>query len=310
MKKNALIIFDEEEVKIVFGTMMKCFKIDDLKKNSGFIDRLFSETTVFVLEKVSKIDKETFLAGIQSKNEPEPQEDEFFKQDEEDLNQEEEPNQAVKKPRSVVAELPRKKPPQKDYGFFVKSTAKSSIIIDDLLTADEIPDAPGVRKAVAIPYGLAVDLSMMPTEELNKSKILKRLLENGTLIRVHSSEAARLQQEYEKKRKDNDAAGSIILDRPVSQLINGGMNEDVIEVEADPEEEEVSTVRRSNKASSVNLTDLLDTTAYTLEEIANMRNSSDVDDVEEEPEQRKLPTRTRNPFAGVEPKGMRRLNKD
>ena len=177
VQRTAVIFLDGDAMKVVFGRTVKELSASKVRDEKAFFERLFKEYRVVVVEKAVEV-----KLGQLMDDEPAP-----------------------------VAEVPwpeerkEKIPPAKDPAErWIRSTSRTTIVIDDLPTGTEV--APGIPLMFSIPHDRAVTMSSVTPEAIEKSVILKRLLANGTLEYVTSTEAARLESEHSSQvAEENDA---------------------------------------------------------------------------------------------------------
>ena len=197
-EKKSLVVVDGDCIKVLFGNCVKAISFSEIGSpyNRAFFDRLFSEGKVCGIETVSVLgrnDLDAFAERVRSGKvlQPEP-----------------EPPAADSRPPAIAVEpdVPKSRPSFDPNGpIWIRSNAKSTIIVDDLLTDDMIPGTEH-RKALVIMPDVATDVSRLDKERLRKSKIFRRYLENGTFSITTAAEALRMAEEYEERvREENDA---------------------------------------------------------------------------------------------------------
>jgi hypothetical protein len=194
MKKNALIFIDGQVVKIVFGNSLKVIPPQDitLSHNVSFLDKLFAEHRVLYVDRAGEMSLADFVDGVAAKlgqkDEPQPKL----------------PPSALVGPQRQAKPLPQPRREQPEAGQWIKSNAKTIIIIDDLMTNEEL--APGIKKALSMPPGRAICLGSLDADKVAASQTLRRLIQNGTLSFTDPEEAVRLESEHEERvRDENDA---------------------------------------------------------------------------------------------------------
>lgn len=175
-KKTAVIFLDGDVMKIVFGRTVKEFPAEKAKDEKAFFERLFEGYRVVVVERATEVtfsqlmDEEHELDARPPGREPEPP------------------------PEPNTSRTER----------WIRSTSRTTIVIDDLPTTTEI--SPGHMMSFSVPNDRAVRMSNVRTEDVDKSAILKRLLANGTLEWVSSAEASRMESDYATRMaQENDA---------------------------------------------------------------------------------------------------------
>lgn len=179
-KKPALLVLERESIRVIYGSSMKIIKTAEasLPHNVAFFDKLFAENRVLAIEKVKEMGKDQLFGFLSQRPAAQPQPaatpPSTFQQPA--------PAQYQQQPQQRPADL-------NDGSFWVKSSAKTTIIIDDLFTNAEIPNAPGCRQALSVSPERPVNLANYNPEDVNRSGILRRLLTIGTLVRISSNEA-------------------------------------------------------------------------------------------------------------------------
>jgi len=219
---KALIFLDGDTCKVVFGNILKCFPISDHSKPDieKFLGKIFSTYDVRVATATAKVEKSAFLSAIQRSSSAQNI----------DL-----PSSAISRPKpppqTMMTQLRNEASSHSVAPDFanlnwVKSTAATTIVIDDLLTNEEIRPGTGIKRAFVISPGLPSNLFGIDAQSIRQSKILANLIRNGTLVPISQAEAFRIQNEYDiKTREENDAAlddVSPIVDR--RSVMENGMN--------------------------------------------------------------------------------------
>lgn len=209
--KRALVFIDEGSVKVIIGSVMKVIQMKDLTQphNLSFFDKIFSDSEVFVIDALAPINKVQLVEIIQNygshaKAEPRPAE------------------KPEHLPATAPAPQPRliSPPSEETDGSFLKSNHKTTIIIEDLPTGRQLYGQP---EYLSILPGGAVNLSMLDPDAVRRSRILQRLLANGTLTPITGTEADRLNDEVAaKQRQDADSHLAPILNTTVDNFISGG----------------------------------------------------------------------------------------
>lgn len=216
---KALIFLDGDLCKVVFGNVLKCFPVSESStpEIDKFLEKIFATYDVRVATATSKTEKEAFLSAIQraSTSNSVPTKSVTVK---------------ARKPETMMSQIQQDavRPVAPDFSNlgWLKSNAATTIVIDDLLTNEEIRAGTGIKKAFVISPGLPSNLYGIDAQSIRQSKILANLIRNGTLVPVSQAEAFRMQNEYDiKQREENDAAlddVSPIVDR--RSVIENGMN--------------------------------------------------------------------------------------
>jgi hypothetical protein len=181
-KKPALLVLERESIRVIYGSSMKIIKTSEagLPHNIAFFDKLFAENRVLAIEKVKEMGKDQ-LFGFLNQKAPQQQQPASLPSSL--------PPSAVSQPAAVPQQ---RQADLNDGSFWVKSNAKTTIIIDDLFTNAEIPNAPGCRQALSVSPERPVNLANYNPEDVNKSGILRRLLTIGTLARISPNEASHM----------------------------------------------------------------------------------------------------------------------
>jgi len=188
MEKKIAIMFADGEakrVKFVFGDTVKSIRLDDLGSAASreFLDKLFEHYQVCLVESLQLVNRNSIGAA---------------------------PGAAV----AVGAPARPPAPPQsalarqlaEDHGQWIKSNSRTMLIIDDLYTGEEIPNAPGCKKAVAIGPGRALDLSTLDPENVKKSSILRRLIQGQTLAFCPAAEAISIEEQHGQREAEEQRA--------------------------------------------------------------------------------------------------------
>lgn len=204
--KTAVIYMDGDLMKVVFGRTVKELYADRVLEDQAFFERLFKDYRVVVVEKAAEVTLPQIVGMDEGKSSGPVAHDKTV---------EKSPEQAP------AAKTAAKKEPEKT-GMWIKSTSRTTIIIDDLPTGIEI--APGVPMTFSVPHDRAVSMANLDPETVQKSNILKRLLANGTLTWVTGSEAQQMEAEYAVKvAQENDdrlSHWSPIIDGSVDEYLS------------------------------------------------------------------------------------------
>jgi len=305
MTKTALLFIDEYVVKIVYGNYLKCVKFNELKlpHNQKFFNQLFENHNVIMVDNVSLLPRDKFDDWISSIEEVEATTkfaEDFAGAEKktEKKSVEKQPERKVSKATAAILE----EAAEESNRMLFRSTAESTIIVDDFQTNEEIPGMPGVKKSLAIFPWRAIDLSNFSAESLNKSKYIKRLIREGVLIPCTPQEARAMEEDYDKRLKeDNDArldsVAPILNERVEDYVVSQTGKTGNINTMHDAEVIEISDTNERNTSSQPSLTDL-------------MRMAGAVDDgppIEEAPlPKRQLAQRPAIPQSGVKAKGINR----
>jgi hypothetical protein len=198
MGKNAVVFIDDPEqtVKVAIGNTLKVVKYSDLQleHNKRFFERLFAEADVYVVDKVSPLPKEKFeqfIEGIQS-GEVGPQAE---------AEAEVEAPQ-VRKP--VTQRAPQRQvPAPAQRSSYLRSAAKTHIIIDDLYVGEGIRGDKTLKRALAIAPNTAINLALLDKEAVENSVILQQLMRDNILVPCTPVEAAKLQQLADQKAEED-----------------------------------------------------------------------------------------------------------
>jgi hypothetical protein len=192
--KTALLFIEEETLKVAYGQTLKFIPFKDLKlsHNVKFFEQLFQQANVVIVDKVVPFSREEFdtwsadaQVEIAPAKVPEP------------VKEPVKPKEPVT--TKAMAEIVNDA--QDDQRILFRSLDETTIVIDDLLSTENIPNMPGVKKSIAVFPERAVDLTQIPMENLKKSTCLKRLIREGKLIPCTPAEAAELEAIYQKKEK-------------------------------------------------------------------------------------------------------------
>jgi len=226
MGKKALLFVESGVIKVVFGTSLKCIKIEDvfLNHNKAFLDRLFAEHDVLVLQSADYMTREDVDQLATPEEEPQPEYEEAYEEEAYDPFPEVEmpparprqfrqpaPQQRQARPRQAIANQQQRRPaqPQRrpvydepvDSGLWIRSNSQVAIIVDDIPTGGEF--SPGQPRKLVVPGNRAIDLACLDQAFVQKSQILKRLLQNGTFSRCSAGEASEIER-YNNQRAARD----------------------------------------------------------------------------------------------------------
>lgn len=204
--KNALVFIDNNQIKVVFGSVIKIIKVNEMKLsyNVSFFEQLFKEANVYSVQQISKltIDQLFDMSPIESKSDDEKKIDKSINNHSSEKDSQEEEND--------------------DLDFWVMSNAATSIIIDDLFTGRDI--AEGIPESLSIPHGRAVNLSNLNQEAVKASRILRRLMDNKTLARCSKREAFEMERKYEENLSQS---------KNVRSIADGNISVDVVDGKAE-----------------------------------------------------------------------------
>jgi len=231
--RKALFFIDEGAVKIVLGATVKVLRPEDaiLPHNEEFLRRLFAEFSVFFVQELAaatKAEFDEFIAMARQRGLPDPHQ----AQASDDVPQAPAKAQAAPMPppkprprpplpKASPLEAPR---PQHaaDLTWVKLKEGAPTVVIDDLLTREAIRDVPNSRKALVIPAGLAVNLALLDPDEVRKSAILRRLIQNKAVVFTTADDATRLQVEHDERVKEEEGSkASALIDRDSGLPIAG-----------------------------------------------------------------------------------------
>jgi hypothetical protein len=205
--KTAVLFIENNIIKVVFGNLLKCVRADQLTldHNKAFFNKLFAEHTVVVVETVGALTEdalyEMFEGGVAAAApSPEP------------ATPAPKPIQSAVAPKTAPAQ-PKIQEEEHRVGWWIKSNAKATIIIDDIYTGQDIPDVPGAKKALAVPYNRPVNLAEYDLEQVKKSTYLRKLLGNQTLVPCSPAEAEILEREYWRQQEADESVKDADLDK-------------------------------------------------------------------------------------------------
>jgi hypothetical protein len=192
MPKRSLLLIEEDKLKIVYGDKMRCINVSDLAlaHNAEFLEKIFKTTTVFKVDKVLAVATEdisglTQMTTSVTRSSP-----------------------SIDKP-SAIATTTRVLEPSSKTNYpeipvnstWIKSNAQTTIIIDDLFTGSQLSrGGTSVPRSVALEPGKPFNLGTLTNELLNASKILPRLLSNGTVSRISFDESMNMLELFEKNQ--------------------------------------------------------------------------------------------------------------
>ena len=231
MKKKALFFIDEGVVKIVFGNFVKIVRAEDgdNPQTQEFLKKLFTDYAVLFVQELSEASKEDFdefLARAKQRGViPTP------KGQGEQATAPVPRAQVAPAPRAPKSSLPPVSPPDEPEPetmtsdlTWVKTRNGTCIIVDDLFTDADVRGMTGIKQALSVPAGRAINLAMLNPESLKKSIILRKLLSSGTLVLVDAAEAARMQADYDRKATEEESARmdiqSPLVDRNSDEVVD------------------------------------------------------------------------------------------
>jgi len=207
--KNALVYIDNNQVKVVFGSILKIIKINEIRlsHNAAFFEQLFKEANVYGIREVSQLGLEQIfdMSPLESHSEEEKKVD-----------------KSIDKPVSQEAR-PVEAKDKDEFDFWIKSQAETAIIIDDLFTGREI--AEGIPESLSIPHARAVNLASLNPEAVKASRILRRLMDNKTIVRCSRQEALQMEREYQERLANSKNAKSVVGEGGLSVEVVGGKAE-------------------------------------------------------------------------------------
>lgn len=202
--KTAVIFMDGDLMKVVFGRTVKELYADRVIEDQAFFERLFKDYRVVVVEKAAEVTLPQIVGMDEGKSSGPTAHD-----------------KPVEKNTERDKTFRTEKKAEKD-GLWIKSTSRTTIIIDDLPTGTEL--APGVPMTFSVPHDRAVSMASLDPELVQKSNILKRLLANGTLEWATGTEAQQMEAEYVVKvAQENDDRlnqWAPIIDSSVDEYLN------------------------------------------------------------------------------------------
>lgn len=201
--RKALLFVENETIKIVFGSSLKCIKLSDVSSpvNVEFFRKLFAAATVCVISGLDSIDYQKFInqfPAAQAQAPSQPQQSALAQPQ----------RKAAPPPLPKAPPLPPRQasatpaPAAKQKTTFIKSNAKNIIMIDDLPTG--LVDHRGGKEVLTIYPGGAVNVANLDPQALRGSMILKKLLQNGTLAPCTPDEALQLNDAVFAKQQEFD----------------------------------------------------------------------------------------------------------
>ena len=219
---RAILFVDKQCLTIVLESLVKKVPFSEFKEdyNRRFLDRIFSETEVFIVDAarpISREELEEFAVGAQGAEQPaetEPQED----------PQEEPPAPRARiaprptariVPRPPARRVPEPEPepepepagPPPLRGFF-RSTAQAHIIVDDMVVGQFNRGGVEIKNTLAIAPGQVLNLSLFDPATVEKSYILKQLISTGVLVPCSVAAAGAAMNE-QQKRAQQDGRSSL-----------------------------------------------------------------------------------------------------
>jgi hypothetical protein len=210
MKSKAVIFGDGTDLKIVFGKAVKVIPIAELYKeeSNSFLEKLFNNFSVYVVKQVVPTTKEDVLSEIGKMSAP----DVASRQPVE--SQQLPPPPQPQKPASFANMTPPGAPASADVDGteWVQWTGESTIIIDDILTKERIPNPfnPGQmeKKSLVLAPNQAICLGDLDAEQVRKSRTLKALMGSGRLVCLTEAQASQAQasffEDMARQQEEND----------------------------------------------------------------------------------------------------------
>jgi hypothetical protein len=237
--KTAVVFLDVENqiINVVLGKLLKQVKVSDVgvDHNVDFFNTLFSEHKVVLVDQASVVTKDEFFSSIGGQSETER----MMATSEDDVEAPIIESRAAVKtlPKSAVVQTPR---PQatvaSNYseGIWLRSNAKAIIIIDDIYNPEQagLARLGGERMSVSLHPDRALDISALDKEQVKKSRILRKLLSNGTLSECTSREAQAIEDKYwakenqKRKLEDKDLDKMLIPDGVSAEDYASGVRTD------------------------------------------------------------------------------------
>ena len=206
MPKTALLFVDDEMIKVVIGTTLKYAKFSELTldHNVRFFDRIFSDPNinVFIVDKASQLVRETFDAFVAKVSAADKAEE---------LDEVEE---VEERPRSAPRAAPAARPAQKKQAQtqqqangmrLYRSTSETHIIVEDLPVGEGVRGE-SVQRYLAIAPNKAINLSVLDPEAVNRSVILRQLINDGTLVPCTPREASDLETNSDAQMRADSQA--------------------------------------------------------------------------------------------------------
>jgi len=199
--KNAILLIETNQIKVVLGNVLTTIKVNELNltHNVSFFDQLFKETNVYCVQEISQMTREQ-IDNLSPVGTP--------------ISDEE--KKVIKNIDRPVSSKPtiQTKKDNDEVDFWIKTTTDTALIIDDLYTGRQIRG--GIEECLSVPHGRAINLAMIDPDKVRQSRILKRLLENGSIIRCSKQEAMQMESTYKAHLAKRKA-------KPISSSDGGGV---------------------------------------------------------------------------------------
>lgn len=182
-RKKAIVILDRGTLRIVYGNSVKSMAVAEVSHpgNAAFLDRVFEDFRVLAIQSVADMTREQ-LEGLAGAGSPKQAEQPELPR-----------SRTVRMPPAherAEGKPPRATPGEDDDGsFFVKSNFETLITVDDLFLDEFIPGT-DIRRSLAISPSRPVNLAIYDQKAVQRSAILKRMLQTGKLERISGEEAA------------------------------------------------------------------------------------------------------------------------
>lgn len=211
MKSKAVIFGDGSDLKVIFGSAVKVIPLTDLlaEKNTKFLDRIFRNFSVYYVRQIVEASQEDIYTAAGNMR-----------------NQGPVTSVPPAMPREVLpsgspAEEPglreyaRTAPSDQEYdeNDWIRWIGDSTIIIDDILTNQTIPNAFDVnghpqRKALVLAPNQPARLGEIGMDQVKKSSVLKSLLDSGRAEFLTPGEVeganAQFLEELARQQQEND----------------------------------------------------------------------------------------------------------
>lgn len=218
---RAIVFVDGDNVKVVFGNSVKTVKVSEFgsKQNHIFLNKLFSSFNVFIVDQVRPTSRNKLLSSLSAgkeRAEPRPEPDRAAPQRHTPVD--------IPVRTEVASEVASEVDilTGKTSHAFLKSLAKTTLIIDDLPTGVMISGT-DIPQHVSVGPGRTVNLGALDQESIQKSKILRSLMRRKILVPVTPDEANRAETEYSVQlQEENDARldyESPIIDGPAADYV-------------------------------------------------------------------------------------------
>jgi len=235
---KAILFVDGKTLTIVVDSLVKKMDFSSFQEdyNRRFLDRVFAERDVFVVDSVRKVSREEIgefakaagrqdpvaFSGVPGRHDlvafsggPAPQPASSPVAIQPDPQQ---PAQAPVFERPAPEPVFQEPPPQVTEpagpaplsGFWL-SMAQAHIIVDDLVTGSFVRGNTEIKNSLALAPGQVINLSLLDPAAVAKSQILRSLIANGVLRPVNARQAGAAMAEMQQRAQQESRASLDVI---------------------------------------------------------------------------------------------------